>query len=65
LWQAYINAAIYYGIDMWMASCTGAPFESAATRVTWESRHEFDAGQDAMIASRRVRTMPERSATRC
>jgi uroporphyrinogen decarboxylase len=56
LWQAYINAAIYYGIEMWMASCTGAPFEYADARATWESRHEFDAGQDAMIASRRART---------
>jgi uroporphyrinogen decarboxylase len=47
LWKAYIEAAEFYRLDMWIASCTGAPLVwedgRAEREVTLEERPERDA----------------------
>ena len=50
LWKAYLDAADYFGIDAWMASCTGAPFTHDECRGESKTELVFDKGQDAMIA---------------
>ena len=56
LWKAYLAAADYYGIDAWMASCTGAPMRYAPTRVERQVECRYDRGQDAMIQRTLIRT---------
>lgn len=49
LWRAYLNAADYYGIDAWMASCTGAPLRYAPARAERQVECRYDRDLDAMI----------------
>jgi len=49
LWKAYLNAADYFGIEAWMASCTFIPLLLNQSRVEREVEHVFDKHQDAMI----------------
>ena len=38
LYKAYIDAAVYYGIDGWVASCFGIPAKYSNDHVTFESK---------------------------
>jgi uroporphyrinogen decarboxylase len=49
LWQAYLDTAVHFGMDAWVASCTGVPFENRSSRVTWESELVFDEARAAML----------------
>ncbi len=56
LWKAYLDAADYFGIDAWMASCTGAPLIHEECRAESKTELVFDKDQDAMIAKTRWKT---------
>jgi len=56
LWKAYLNAADYFGIESWMASCTGAPLLFGAGRVERKVELVFDKHRDAMIHKTLLRT---------
>lgn len=49
LWRAYLAAADYYGIDLWMASCTGLPVLWEETPCETETETVYDKGRDAMV----------------
>lgn len=50
LWEAYIEAAEHFGLDMWIASCTGAPLIAGEPEV--EESLEEVPDRDAMIRRR-------------
>ena len=56
LWKAYLEAADYYGIDAWMASCTFIPFLFTPSRVERKTELVSDKAQDAMIEKTVLRT---------
>jgi len=56
LWKAYLDAADYFGIEAWMASCTGIPLRFENSRVERTVELVFDKQQDAMIEKTRWRT---------
>ncbi len=56
LWQAYLEAADYFGIEAWMASCTFIPLLADYSRVDRQVELVYDRGQDAMIQKTRWRT---------
>jgi uroporphyrinogen decarboxylase len=56
LWQAYLEAADYYGLDPWAASVTGAPFVHADYRCEAKSRLEFLHDRDAMLRRTTIST---------
>ena len=56
LWRAYLAAADHYGIDHWMASCTGAPLRYENPRVEWKSATRYDAALDGMVCNTTIRT---------
>jgi uroporphyrinogen decarboxylase len=56
LWKAYLAAADYYGIEAWMASCTGVPFLYGPSRVERVVERVLDKHKDAMIEKTRFRT---------
>jgi uroporphyrinogen decarboxylase len=49
LWKAYLDAADYYGIDAWVASCTGVPLRYEASPVEIVSETSYDKRRDAMV----------------
>lgn len=49
LWKAYLDAADYFGIEAWMASCTFIPLLFDQSRVERKVEYVFDKHQDAMI----------------
>jgi uroporphyrinogen decarboxylase len=54
LWRAYLDAADYYGIEAWMASCTGVPFLHADRQA--EFKVSYDREPDAVTRHTRVKT---------
>ena len=56
LWKAYLDAADYFGIDAWMASCTFIPLRFENNRVERKVELFFDKDQDAMIEKTLIRT---------
>ena len=62
LWEAYLDAADYFGIDAWMASCTHVPFEYDADVACTENL-ALDEQRDAMVRTRTWRT-PDGDLTR-
>jgi uroporphyrinogen decarboxylase len=56
LWKAYLNAADYFGIEAWMASCTFIPLQFKQSRVERKVELVFDKDQDAMIEKTLIRT---------
>lgn len=56
LWKAYLDAADYFGIEAWMASCTFIPLLFNQSRVEHKVELVFDKDQDAMIAKTLIRT---------
>jgi len=56
LWRAYLNAADYFGIEAWVASCAGSPLLYADGRAEWQTEHTYHKDQDAMIAKSVVQT---------
>jgi uroporphyrinogen decarboxylase len=56
LWKAYLDAADYFGIEAWMASCTFIPLRFDRSRVERTTELVFDKDRDAMIAKTRIRT---------
>mgnify|MGYP006275776943 CR=1 FL=1 len=49
LWKAYIEAAEFYRLDMWLASCTGAPLVWESGSVECEETLEERPDRDAMV----------------
>lgn len=57
LWRAYLDAADYFGIDAWNASCWGYGGHYLPEKnVEYVHRIEKAAGQDAMVRRTTVRT---------
>ncbi len=56
LWKAYLNAADYFGIEAWMASCTFIPLLLNQSRVERQVEYVFDKDRDAMIEKTLLRT---------
>jgi len=56
LWKAYLDAADYFGIEAWMASCTFIPLKSENSRVERTVELVFDKDRDAMIEKTLIRT---------
>jgi uroporphyrinogen decarboxylase len=57
LWRAYLDAADYYGIDAWNASCWGyGSLYVAPANVEHAYRTEYRADRDAMICHTTVHT---------
>jgi uroporphyrinogen decarboxylase len=56
LWQAYLDAADYFGIEAWMASCTFIPLCFTQSRVERTVKLVFDTDRDAMIEQTVIRT---------
>jgi uroporphyrinogen decarboxylase len=49
-WQAYLNAADYFGIDAWIAASIGEAFlVTDSNAVHYDSRLQFDSDRQAMI----------------
>jgi uroporphyrinogen decarboxylase len=49
LWQAYLDAADYFGIDAWFAPSAGSPFRFDGQQTERRSRLGFIRGRDAMV----------------
>lgn len=56
LWKAYLDAADYFGIEAWMASCTFIPVQCRPSQVERRVEYVFDKTQDAMIEKTLLRT---------
>jgi uroporphyrinogen decarboxylase len=56
LWRAYLEAAAHFGIDAWMASCTGVPYVYEEADVETSVDLTYDEGRDAMVRTTRWRT---------
>ena len=50
LWEAYMAASEYYGIDQWLASACDIPVDYSNREVVVKKRLSFDDSRDAMIA---------------
>jgi uroporphyrinogen decarboxylase len=55
-WQAYLDAADYYGIDAWTAPAFGLPMVYEDAPVEWQYASEIDPQRDALISRATVRT---------
>ena len=49
LWQAYLNAADYFGMDAWTAAVFGLPTINDSTPVEWKSTTEVDRARGVSI----------------
>lgn len=56
LWQAYLEAAEYYGLDAWTAPEFGLPMLYEDTQAEWHNQSLLDTARDAMIQSSTVKT---------
>ena len=56
LWKAYLNAADHFGIEAWMASCTGAPLTWEPSRADVRTEHVYRKDIDAMVQKTTIRT---------
>jgi len=54
LWRAYLDAADYFGIEAWMASCTCAPLQYENNRA--ETQVRFEHRGDCVLRHTRIRT---------
>jgi len=55
-WQAYLDAADYYGLDAWTAPVFGLPLLYEDAPVEWQHHSRLDPQRDAMITTATVRT---------
>jgi len=55
-WQAYIDAAVYYGIDAWTGSVMGLPMIYEDSRAEWQYHSVLDSARDVMVITKNVRT---------
>ena len=56
LWQAYLDAAVYYGLDAWTAPVMGLPMLYEDAQAVWQHQHRFDTSRDAYMRSSTVST---------
>lgn len=56
LWKAYLNAADRYGIEAWMAACTGAPLTFEPSQAEVAHTYEYRQGEKAMVRHTTIRT---------
>jgi uroporphyrinogen decarboxylase len=55
-WQAYLDAADYYGIDAWTAPAFGLPMTYEDAPVEWRHSSQIDPQRDALVSRATVRT---------
>lgn len=55
-WQAYLDAADYYGLDAWTAPVFGLPMVYGDSPVEWAHESRLDAQRDVMVTTATVRT---------
>ncbi len=55
-WKAYLDAAVAYGLDAWMAPVLWLPCQWDPAPVEWNATFTYDRNQDAMKLVRTVRT---------
>lgn len=55
-WQAYLNAADYYGLDAWTAPVMGLPMVYGESPVEWQWQSRLDPRRDAMVSTGTVKT---------
>jgi len=51
LWKAYMDAAAYFGIEMWIASCTDIPFVYENRKIDIRKSIQALPEKDAMVES--------------
>jgi uroporphyrinogen decarboxylase len=56
LWQAYLKAAEYFGLDPWTAPVMGPPILYEAAPVEWRIQRRLDPARDAMVQTATVQT---------
>ena len=56
LWQAYLEAADYYGMDAWVAPVMWVPFVYEDSRVEWSNETVYMKEKDAMLRKTLLRT---------
>ncbi len=56
LWRAYLDAADHYGIEAWMASCTGAPLRHEPSRAEVRQSYRYRPADQAMVRETVYRT---------
>lgn len=56
LWEAYLDAADYFGMDAWTAPVMGIPFRREETPVEWHSTLVYSKERDAMLRRTDTRT---------
>ena len=56
LWQAYLEAADYFGMDAWTAPVMGLPVISEDARVECQSQCRMDTVRDAMVQTTTIKT---------
>ncbi len=62
LWKLYIQAAAYFGIEMWIVSCMGTAVRFESRKVEYQSNIHYDRVRDAMIRQTTIHT-PEGELT--
>jgi uroporphyrinogen decarboxylase len=55
-WQAYLEAADYYGLDAWTAPAFGLPMTYEAAPVEWTHESRVDPTRDVLVMSASVKT---------
>jgi uroporphyrinogen decarboxylase len=55
-WQAYLDAADYYGLDAWTAPVFGLPLIHEDAPVEWHHHSQVDPARDALVSTAVVRT---------
>jgi hypothetical protein len=55
-WQAYLDAADYYGLDAWTAPVFGLPMLYEEAPIEWQHHSQIDPARDAMVSTATVRT---------
>lgn len=55
-WQAYLEAADFYGLDAWTAPVFGLPMTHEDTPVEWQHQSEIDPVRDALVTRSVART---------
>ena len=56
LWQAYLDAAEYFGLDPWTAPVMGPPILYEEPRVEWRTQRRLDTSRDAMVQTMTAKT---------
>jgi uroporphyrinogen decarboxylase len=55
-WQAYLDAADYYGLDAWTAPAFGLPLTHEEAPVEWTHHSEVNTQRDSLVTRATVRT---------